>query len=121
MLSAIQKGYTVSVPYGDCDRYDQLWDDKNQIFKVQVKTARWKDERKMGIIFNCYSVSNGKKHQYTKNEIDYFATYWDGKCYLIPVEECSSEKTLWFSLSPHNYSNSCMAKDYELQEVNQDK
>lgn len=119
MLAAIEKGYTVSIPYGDCDKYDQLWDDKTNIFKVQVKTARWKDERHIGIVFNCYSVSNGKKHRYTDKEIDYFATFWDNKCYLVPVSECSSEKTLWFELSPHNYSNSCMAKDYELKEVKQ--
>lgn len=120
MLAAIQKGYTVSIPYGDCDKYDQLWDNKEKIFRVQVKTARWKDERHTAIIFNCYSVSNGKKHKYTNEEIDYFATFWENKCYLIPVSECSSEKTLWFELSPHNYSNSCMAKDYELKEIQQD-
>lgn len=120
MLEAIKKGYTVSIPYGDCDRYDQIWDDGHSLFKVQVKTARWKDDRKMGIVFNCYSVSNGKKHKYSAKEIDYFATFWDNKCYLVPISECSCEKTLWFELSPYNYSNSCMAKDYELQEVKRD-
>lgn len=117
MTAAIKAGYTVSIPYGDCDRYDQLWDDKSKILRVQVKTARWKDERQIGIIFNCYSVSNGKKHKYSSKEVDYFATFWNGICYLVPVNECSSEKTLWFELSPYNYSNSCMAKDYELKEV----
>ena len=114
MTAAVKAGYTVSIPYGDCDRYDQIWDKDNKLFKVQVKTARWKDERQMGITFNCYSVCNGKKHLYDANEIDYFATFWNDKCYLIPVSECSSEKTLWFELSPRNYSNSCLAKDYEL-------
>ena len=120
MLAAIKKGYIVSIPYGDCDKYDQLWDDKTHIYRVQVKTARWKDERHTAIIFNCYSVSNGKKHKYTDKEIDFFATFWDDKCYLIPVSECSSEKTLWFELSPYNHSKCCMAKDYELSEVKQD-
>ena len=31
-------------------------------------------------------------NKYSKEEIDYFATYWEGKCYLVPVEECSTEK-----------------------------
>lgn len=115
MTAAIKAGYTVSVPYGDCDRYDQIWDKDNKLYRVQVKTARWKDERQTAIIFNCYSVSNGKKHKYSQEDIDYFATFWDNQCYLIPVAECSTEKTLWFKLSPNNYSNSCLAKDYELK------
>lgn len=116
MTSAIENGYTVSIPYGDCDRYDQIWDKNGQLLKIQVKTSRWKDERYLGIIFNCYSVSNGKKHKYNSDDIDYFATFWDGKCYLVPVTECSTEKTLWFELAPHNYAKCCMAKDYELKE-----
>ena len=115
MTAAIKCGYTVSIPYGDCDRYDQIWDKDNKLLRIQVKTARWKDDRHTAIIFNCYSVSNGKKHKYSTEEIDYFATFWDNQCYLIPVAECSTEKTLWFELSPNNYSNSCMAKDYELK------
>lgn len=117
MMCAIKNGVTVSVPYGDCAKYDQIWDFNGHLLKVQVKTSRPKDNRNTSIIFNCYSVSNGKKHKYSKDDIDYFATIWNDKCYLIPVEECSTEKTLWFELSPHNYSNSCMAEDYELEEV----
>ena len=29
-----------------------------------------------------------------KEEIDFFATSYNKKCYLVPVEECSVEKTL---------------------------
>lgn len=120
MLAGIQHGYTVSVPYGNCDKYDQIWDVNGTLLRIQVKTSRSKDERNIGIVFNCYSVSNGKKHKYSKNDIDYFATYWNNQCYLIPVEECSTEKTLWFERAEHNYSNICMAKDYELEEVLRD-
>lgn len=117
MLSAIQNGITVSSPYGDCDRYDQIWDIDGKLLKIQIKTSRPKNLEETGIIFNCYSVSNGKKHKYSKEDIDFFATFWKDKCYLIPVEECSTEKTLWFELSPNNYSKCAMAKDYEIAEV----
>lgn len=110
-------GYSVSIPFGDKDKYDQIWDVNGKLLKIQIKTCRWKDDRKIGIIFNCYSVSNGKKHTYTKDEIDYFATFWNNKCYLVPIEECSQEKTLWFELASNNYSKCCMAKDYEIEEV----
>ena len=116
MAQAIKNGYTVSIPYGNCDKYDQIWDKNGQLLRIQVKTARWKDERQKCIIFNCYSVVNGKKHKYTVNDIDYFATFWDNKCYLIPVNECSTEKTLWFELPSNNNSKCAMAIDYELLE-----
>lgn len=117
MAAAIKNNCAVSIPYGDCDKYDQIWDINGKLLKVQVKTSRSKNEIKTGITFNCYSVSNGKKHKYSKKDIDYFATYWDNQCYLIPVEECSTEKTLWFKLSPHNYSKCAMANDYKIEEV----
>lgn len=116
MTAAIKYGYTVSIPYGNCDRYDQIWDKNGRLLRIQVKTARWTDERHFGIVFNCYSVSNGKKHKYQSDSIDYFATFWEDKCYLIPVAECSTEKTLWFKLAANNYSKCCMAQDYELKE-----
>lgn len=116
ILTLITKlGYSVSIPFGDKDKYDQIWDINGKLIKVQIKTSRWKNESKTGIIFNCYSVSNKKKHNYTKEEIDYFATFWEGKCYLVPVEECSSEKTLWFEEKTN--PSCCLAKDYEVLEV----
>lgn len=117
MLAAVQFGCTVSIPYGDCNKYDQLWDVNNKILRIQVKTARKKESVGDGITFNCYSVSNGKKHKYSKDEIDYFATYWNNQCYLIPVEECSTEKTLWFKLASNNYSKCTMAQGYTIEEV----
>lgn len=115
MLAAIKAGYIVSLPYGDCDKYDQLWDLNGRIIKVQVKTARQKSKYN-NFIFNCYSVANGKKHKYTKQDIDYFATIWNDKVYLIPVEECSLEKTLWLE-TPKELSTArlALAKDYELK------
>ena len=116
ILTLITKlGYSVSIPFGDKDKYDQIWDINGKLIKVQIKTSRWKNENKTGIIFNCYSVSNKKKHNYTKDEIDYFATFWEGKCYLVPVEECSSEKTLWFEEKTN--PSCCLAKDYDVLEV----
>ena len=73
ILTLITKlGYSVSIPFGDKDKYDQIWDINGKLIKVQIKTSRWKNENKTGIIFNCYSVSNKKKHNYTKEEKLFF-------------------------------------------------
>lgn len=45
------------------------------MLRIQVKTASPIDEEISAIKFKCTSVSNGKSHTYTKDEIDYFATY----------------------------------------------
>lgn len=108
-------GYSVSIPFGDKDKYDQIWDINGKLIKVQVKSCRWKNAEQAGIIFNCYSVSNGKKHKYTEKDIDYYATYWQGKCYLVSVKECSQEKTLWFI--PQKLNSCCQASDYEIEKV----
>ena len=57
-------------------------------------------------------------HHYTKNEIDYFVTTFNGKVYLVPVEECGADKRLRI-LPPKNGQTRGItwAKDYELEEV----
>lgn len=113
-------GYSVSIPFGDKDRYDQIWDIDGKLLRVQVKTSRLKKEKNpenVSICFNCKSSINGKTRKYSENEIDYFATYWDGRVYLVPVTECSAEKTLRFVSSQSYQPNICWAKDYEVEEV----
>lgn len=119
LLYVTKLGYSVSIPWGDKDRYDQIWDINGKLIRIQVKTAKELDEQKSGIKINCYTVCNGKKHTYTKNEIDYFATYWNNKVYLIPIEECSQNKNLrFFTTSKHTNLNAInWAKDYEIEEV----
>lgn len=94
----IKQGYSVSIPFGDKDRYDQIWDINGKLIKVQVKTCRPIDEDITGIIFNCrttYTRNGGcKTHHYTSNEIDYFATIWNNQVYVVPVNECSDKKNI---------------------------
>ena len=116
MTAAVQEGCVVSIPYGNCDKYDQIWDINGKMLRVQVKTSRPKNKEETAIMFNCYSVSNGKKHKYSKEEIDYFATFWNNQCYLVPVEQCSTEKTLWFELTCSN-PKCALAKNFLLTEV----
>ena len=113
----IKNGYSVSLPYGDKDRYDQIWDINGELYKIQIKTSHWKNEDKLAITFKCRSTFNGMDHKYTKEEIDFFATYWENECYVVPVEECSLEKTLWFAPPKNGFKNCCYAKDYLFKEI----
>ena len=115
ILQCLLHEIPVSIPYGDKSRYDLIIDLNNKLYRVQIKTARRANTTGEAFIFNCYSVVNGKKHRYTKDEIDYFATLWNDQLYLIPVEECSSEKTLWIDIPPQ--PSCCVASKYLFTEV----
>lgn len=115
-------GYQVSIPFGDRERYDQIWDIDGTLLKVQVKTSSALDEKNTAIKFSCRSNTKkeGKiKHsRYNKREIDCFATMWEGKCYLVPIEECSTLKTLRFKPPKSGQEKGIIyAKDYEIEEV----
>lgn len=114
-----QLGYHVSIPYGENSRYDFIADIDGILIKVQVKTASPKKGTDGAISFSCRSTrvntQGSQSRRYTANEIDYFATFYDNICYLVPIAECSIEKTLRFQ-SPANgqVKGISFAKDYEL-------
>ncbi len=115
-----QLGYHISIPYGENSRYDFIADIEGKLIRVQVKTSRYKDESQEAILFACRSShvnSKGTQNvRYTSDEIDYFATYFNNICYLIPVNECSTEKVLRF-VPPKNgqIKGITFAIDYELE------
>ena len=115
-------GYKVSIPYGENCRYDFILDTGKQLLRIQVKTSH-PLENDDGFTFNtCSTRVNSKgnvRHEYTKDEIDFFATYYDGKCYLVPVSETGKNgKTLRHS-PPKNGQKKhiSLAKNYEFEQV----
>ena len=121
MLAFIKLGYNVLTPYGDCERYDFVVDANGKFIRVQSKTSRTEDDG-ASFSFSCRSCNrkDGKiiHHHYTNNEIDYFVTTFNGKCYLVPVDECGNDKRLRI-LSTKNgqVRGVTWAKEYELEEV----
>ena len=111
-------GYQCSIPYGENSRYDFIADINGKLIRVQCKTSRKIEE---GVIeFACRSsrsnTQSNIQRRYTTDEIDYFCTYWDNHCYLVPVNECSATKKLRF-IPPKNGQKVGItyAKDYEIQ------
>ena len=109
----------VSIPYGDNSKYDFIADVNGKLLKIQVKTSSYANDEKTAIQFSCRSTHVNCKGvlnvRYSKDEIDYFATYWENKCYLIPVEECSTRKNLrLIDAKSGQIKGISFAKDYEL-------
>ena len=117
MLYVIKQGYSVSIPYGDKDRYDQIWDINGKLLRVQVKTPHLctKNTGK-AIEFKTTGTSNGRTTVYSEKDIDYFATFWEGQVYMVPVSETSSTKILRFEATLKQ-PNISWAKDYTFEEV----
>lgn len=120
LTAFVELGYTVSIPYGDCSKYDFIVEIDKHLYKIQVKTSCLKKGTDNAICFSCRSTvvncSGVKRSKYSDTDVDFFATYWEGKCYIVPIKECSTEKTLRFA-SPKNGQTVgiSFAKDYELE------
>lgn len=93
-----QLGYNVSIPLGEDCRYDMIVDIDGMLLRVQVKHATIAEN---GITISTRSTQSNttgsKSSTYSKEQIDYFATFYNNQCYLIKVEECSTQKTLAFT------------------------
>lgn len=119
-------GSIVSIPFGEDSRYDFIADINGKLIKIQCKSSSEvlnNNNEVVGIKFKTVRErgSNSKKqwrYKYTKDEIDYFGTFYNNKCYIVPVEECSIEKILRF-VPPNNgqIKGISFAKNYELSEV----
>ena len=122
MLEFMKLGYPVLTPYGDCQRYDFVVEINGKFYRIQSKTANDAYINEGYIVFRCDNTTtkDGKvvHHFYDENEIDYFSTFYDAKCYLVPVNERSREKRLRFT-APKNgqIRGITFASEYELEKV----
>lgn len=114
-------GCDVSIPFGNSQKYDLIIDYKNQLYKVQVKHA--KDFNGEYFVFKTrwqgHNSSGYTQTLYTKEEIDFFATYYKGQVYLIPVEQCSGASKTIRIIPPKSgqIKGINFAQDYLAKEV----
>lgn len=93
----LEKEYSVSIPLGDNDRYDFIFDD-GKLNTVQSKTGRIKDGAITFPTASTYAHRGGKRKTYY-DQVDYFGVYCpdNDTVYLIPVSEikdCGTSATL---------------------------
>lgn len=122
IAALLEQGHSVSLPFGDNDRYDLIWDDRIDLKRVQVKTGRLRD----GVVkAKLYSVQTHKKgvpfteaSQTYQDDVEVFGIYCPdtNKTYMIPIEEApGQELNLRVEPTKNNQQKKILwAKDYEI-------
>ena len=120
-------GYPVSIPYGDSEKYDMIVDINHKLYRLQCKHANPHINENGEIDFITIKTvwqsgytknSSSKRNQYTKEDCDYFVTYYEGKNYLIDVDQCSNEKNLRILPTKNNQVKGInFLKDFVDEEV----
>lgn len=100
-------GYDVSVPWGDNARYDLVLDVNHKLYKLQCKTSSLVDESQEGVYkFSCQSVymntQGTRTVSYNEQDVDFFCTFIEGKCYLVPLAETSKREKVMRFVPPRN-------------------
>jgi len=125
-LACMKAGLQISIPYGEDSRYDFVIDYHNKLYRIQCKHCSEvldESEEVVAIKFKTVRQSGScarhrKRTKYSKDEIDYFATYYNNKCYMVPVEQCSVLKILRIIPPKNNQIKGVsFLKDFELSEV----
>lgn len=92
-LKLIEKGCTVSFPYGENCRYDMIADFDNVLYKIQVKTGRYENGH---VLISLQSIKSYRNSLETTNvresyidQVDYIGSYCPqlDKCYMISLEQ----------------------------------
>lgn len=120
ITAVYELGYKVAIPYGENSRYDFILDTGDRLLKIQCKTSHAVDSDSFE--FSCRSTrvnaQGSVAKRYTKKEIDYFATFHNGVCYLISIQECGSTKKLRYHYPSNGQKKGIsLAENYEIQKV----
>lgn len=119
-------GYNISIPIGDNARYDFILDVNHHLYKIQCKTSSPVAE---GVYrFKTCSTQINTKGNYTKfyteDDIDFFCTYINNQCFLVPLSHTSrgGYKTMRFA-KPKNgqVKGIVFAQEYLAEKVIQEE
>lgn len=96
----VSMGISVSIPFGDNDRYDLIAEFNGKLNRIQVKFCNQK-EQNGSITCPCSSslnhTTNKVKTTY-ENDVDYFVFYivkWD-ILLLVPISEIKNKRSIKF-------------------------
>lgn len=118
----LKLGILVSKPLVQSSRYDFIVDINSVLYKIQVKTSTEKEEGSYFEFATSTSHTNSlgtKNTSYSVNDVDFFATIHNGKCYLIPYKDCGlrAQRIRLKPTKNGQISGIRFAKDYHLEDI----
>lgn len=95
MAALIESGYSVSIPFGDNDKYDLVLDTGSELLRVQCKTG-WIEDDVVRFKTASKTTADGEVTMAGYDgEIDAFAVRCDelNELYWVPLEEAGTKST----------------------------
>lgn len=120
-LEFLKLGYLVSKPLVQSSRYDFIVDINHKLYKIQVKTGSLKEDAY--IEFSTSTSHTNTKGtlnlSYSADDVDFFATMFNGECYLVPYDVCAKRAQRLRIIPTKNGQTKgiTFAKDYHLADV----
>ena len=114
-LDFTKRGILISKPITVDSKYDYIIDYNQKLYKIQCKSSSLgKDGTYIHFGTMTKNIRSGKNNYYSKEDIDFFYTSYNGQGYLVPVERAGKGDTrLRFSSLTQNPIIK-WASDYEL-------
>lgn len=126
ILDLTNLGIRCLKPVDESSKYDVVADINGKFIRIQCKTASWVtdtvQEKVAFMISTCCQTTNTKattRHKYSKNDIDYFYTWFEGQGYLVSIEEATGVTFRWRYEYPSSNQRQGIhiANDYKIEEV----
>lgn len=118
-IEFLKLGILVSKPLVQSSRYDFIADINHKLYKIQVKTSTPKENNSYLQFATSTSHTNTQgtlNLTYSEEDVDFFATMYEGQCYLIPHHVCGKRAQRLRLVPTLNGQTAgiTFAKDYKL-------
>lgn len=119
-------GIRTLTPTDEASKYDVVADLNGKFIRIQCKTSTWATdtaipETAFYISTFCQTTNTKQtiRHMYSKEDIDYFYTYFRGQGYLVSIDEANGKTFRWRYEYPQNGQKAGVhiADEYKIEEV----
>ena len=127
ILDLTELGIRTLKPIDESSKYDVVADlGKGKFIRIQCKTSTWATdtavpEAAFHISTSCQTTNTKKttRYKYSKDDIDYFYTYFKGQGYLVSIEEATGSTFRWRYEYPSTGQKQGIhiANEYKIEEV----
>lgn len=121
VVEFLKLGILVSKPLVQSSRYDFIVDINHNLYKIQAKTGSYKEDAYLEFATST-SHTNTKgtlNLHYSEDDVDFFATMYEGQCYLIPYHLCGkrSQRIRFIPTKNGQTTGVLFAKDFHLENI----